>query len=126
MRLVKLSFLAILALLWWLVIFGDHPAPIDRRWIIVLTGLVIGFALGCIESKHTYATNDWSWDKALWDFPKDCFWVFLMALISSLLINLSLQEELIGFWIVPSMLTTAIYFGWPRQLTEEQTDATDE
>lgn len=110
MRIIKLSYLGILTVLWWLTINGYQSAPLDKRWFVLLLGISVGFALGCLESRYTYDYIDPK--TASWTFPNDCFVVVLLGLVASGLI--SHQLDFIGLWFIVGMLPLFLYFAWPR------------
>lgn len=120
MRAIKLSYLAIMTLLWWLTVSGYHTAPVDRHWFVFLLGTSVGYLLGCLESRHTYnygsgetfATNSW------WHFPKDCLWMLNCALVGSILVDFHLPGY--GIWCGLAMGPTFLYFGWPRERVDNE------
>jgi hypothetical protein len=110
MRIIKLSYLAILVLLWWLTANGYHSTPLDRRWFVFLLGITIGFVLGCLESRYTYDYVNPSVKS--WTFPNDCLAMAVAGLIASGLI--AREYGFFGLWFMAGMFPLFLYFGWPR------------
>ena len=57
MRVIKLSYLAMIVIAWWLTISGHLGVPVRASWVVALIGLTAGFLFGCVESRHTYHAN---------------------------------------------------------------------